>query len=245
MYMCGPKVKKPVYPAPLLLYGKELPWVPHASHLGHEIHQDCTMDMDTRMKRAAFIRNSSDIRNMFSFAMPSEVLRAITIYSTHFYGAMIWDLYGEVACQVYRSWNTCVKLVWGLPRSTHNYFVDNLLSGGFPSVRKKILSQYISFLLRLRKSVSPETRLMSGISAADVRSPTGKNCHNIAVEFQFNPWSSSPSLLKSSYSYYQVPHSDIWRLSLLTNLLDQRYEISACGEETETVDGLIDSLCSS
>ena len=66
----------------------------------------------------------------------------------------------------------------------------------------------------------------------------------MALEFQCNP-SLSPSYLKLRYTYYQVPDSDSWRLPLLTNLLEQRYEISACGEETETVDGFIESLCSS
>ena len=88
---------------------------------------------------------------------------------------MLWDLYGDVAGQVYCSWNTCVKLVWNLPRSTHNYFVDNMLAEDFPSVRRKILSQYISFSQRLRKSVSSEVRLMSFVAAADIRSNTGRN----------------------------------------------------------------------
>ena len=95
----------------------------HATHLGHELHQDCNMNMDIRMKRAQFIKNSSDVRDLFSFALPSQVLNAIQVYTSHFYGSMIWDLYGTMANQVYRSWDTQVKLVWGLPRSTHNYFV--------------------------------------------------------------------------------------------------------------------------
>ena len=78
------------------------------------------MDMDTKMKRAAFINNSTDIRHMFSFALPEQVLSAVSVYTAHFYGAMLWDLYGEMSGQVFRSWNTCVKLAWGLPRSTHN-----------------------------------------------------------------------------------------------------------------------------
>ena len=190
IYMCGPRVRNPVYPAALQLYGKDLPWVAHATHLGHELHQDCTMDRDTRMKRGAFITNSADVRNMFSFAMPGQVLNALNVYSTHFYGSMLWDLYGDMAGQVYRSWNTCVKLVWNLPRSTHNYFVDNLLAGDFPSVRKKILAQYVGFLQRLRKSVSQEVRLLSYIVADDIRSTTGKNCHNLKQEFDIDPWSS-------------------------------------------------------
>ena len=127
LYMCGPKNKNPVYPAPLQLYGRDLPWVQHASHLGHELHQDCTMNIDVSMKRASYIKSSVDTREMFHFALPCQVLSAISVYSAHFYGAMLWDLYGEMAGQVYRSWNTTVKLVWNLPRGTHNYFVDQLL----------------------------------------------------------------------------------------------------------------------
>ena len=191
MYMCGPAVKNPSYPVPLQLYGKDLPWVTHATHLGHELHQDCTMNMDTRMKRASFITNSTDIRTTFKFARPPHVLNAISVYSCHFTGSMLWDLYSESSGQMYRSWNTCVKLVWNLPRSTHNYFVDNLLARDFTSVRQRILSQYVSFLRRLRNSVSAEVRIMSVIAAADVRSTTGKNCYNIAREFDSNPWNTS------------------------------------------------------
>ena len=65
MYLVGKHIEKPIYPAPLKLYNEDLPFVTHATHLGHELNQDCTMDMDIRMKRAAFISNSVEIRNMF------------------------------------------------------------------------------------------------------------------------------------------------------------------------------------
>ena len=58
LYMVGPTVKNPVHPAPVKLYGTDLPWVTHATHLGHELNQDCTMNMNTRMKRAVFVRRS-------------------------------------------------------------------------------------------------------------------------------------------------------------------------------------------
>ena len=139
MYMCGPNVKSPKYPVPLKLYGKDLPWVRHANHLGHEISEDGSMNLDTNIKRADFIRKSSELRDLFSFALPLQVLGAVTVYSCHFYGSMLWDLFGENAGKVYRSWNTCVKLVWNVPRNTHNYFVENLLAKSFYSVRAQIL----------------------------------------------------------------------------------------------------------
>ena len=136
-----------------------------------------------------------------------------------FYSSMLWDLFGEMAGQVYRSWSTYVKLAWKLPRATHNYLVANLLSEGFISVREKILAQYVGFLRRLATSISPEIRMLSCIVAQDVRSPTGKNCLNLRNEFNPDPWLSSPSILKSKYSQYEVPETDKWRLPLLTTLL--------------------------
>ena len=245
LYMVGPKVKSPVYPAPLQLYGQDLPWVAHATHLGHELHQDCTMDMDTKMKRASFISSSTDIRNMFSFALPSQVLNAINVYSAHFYGAMLWDLFGDMAGQVYRCWNTCVKLVWDVPRSTHNYFVEHLLAKDWVSVREKILVQYVKFLQRLPRSVSAEVRILQNIVKGDVRSVTGKNCLKLSQEFSLDPSRDSASLFHGAYKLYGLPEQDDWRIPLLNTLLNQRYEMSACGEDLEIVSGLIESLCSS
>ena len=114
------------------------------------------MDMDIRMKRSSFIQNITVTRDFFSFALQEQVLKAVQTYSSHFYGSMIWGLYGAMTNQVFRSWNTTVKLVWNLPRPTHNYFVEHLLAKDMGSARQQILSQYIGFLKRLGRSVSKE-----------------------------------------------------------------------------------------
>ena len=139
MFICG-KVKDPVYQAPLQLYGLDLPWVTHATHLGHELHQDGTMEFDAKLKKANFIENSTEIREMFGFAHPNQVLSAVQTYACHFYGSMLWDLGGDMAGQVFRTWNTCVKLAWGIPRSSHNYFV-NFLASLLPAAKKRLLCQ--------------------------------------------------------------------------------------------------------
>ena len=244
MYMCGPNVKSPKYPVPLKLYGKDLPWVRHANHLGHEISEDGSMNLDTNIKRADFIRKSSELRDLFSFALPLQVLGAVTVYSCHFYGSMLWDLFGESAGKVYRSWNTCVKLVWNVPRNTHNYFVENLLAKSFYSVRAQILSQFISFVKRLRQSISHEVRLMCHISAADVRSQFGRNIDNLRLECDVDPWVAIPRNFKRNYRLYRTPDVDKWRVDLLDTLLIQRRDMDTMGEDTDMITGLIDSLCS-
>ena len=105
--------------------------------------------MDTRVKRAAYIKNSTDTRSEFCFDLPSQVLNAIKVYCASM-ASPLWDLYGVMANQVYKSWNTTVKLVWDLPRSTHN-FMEHHLAETFSSVRQSILAQYVGFIQRLEK----------------------------------------------------------------------------------------------
>ena len=189
------------------------------------------------------MNQSTDIWEIFSFANPDQVLNAVSIYTCHFYGAMLWDLFGDAAGQVYRSWNTCVKLAWDLPRSTHNYFVDNLLAGPLPSVRKKLLCQYVGFFQNLQHSACWEVRILARIAGTDGGSITGKNLRNIEDEFQLCPWTNSSETFKRCYKGYMVPTEDSWRLPLLGKLIGQRREMKFCEEETSTITGLIDSLC--
>ena len=58
----------------LQLYGKPLPWVSHATHLGHEFLKDGTMNLDAKMKRGSYIGRSLEVRDAFGFAAPTQVL---------------------------------------------------------------------------------------------------------------------------------------------------------------------------
>ena len=242
IYMCG-KMNNVQYPAPLQLYGVDLPWVVSAVHLGHELHQAGTMEHDAKVRRAIFIQNSTDIREMFEFAHPAQVLQAVNVYACHFYGYMLWNLYGPGAGQVFRSWNTCVKLAWGVPRWCHNYFVENVLSCGIPPVRQRVLGQYLGFFQKLLNSESSEIRLLASVVGRDTVSVTGSNLIILENEFGLDPWVSSSFQLAENYGDYNVPEEDEWRLPFLVKLLDQRREMIAMNEKTKTISELIDSLC--
>ena len=81
-------------------------WVQHATHLGHELNENGLMDHDCKCKRARFIENSTRIRETFSFAKATQLLTAIQIYCSDYYGSMLWDLFGEEAGKFFRCWNT-------------------------------------------------------------------------------------------------------------------------------------------
>ena len=155
---------------------------------------------------------------MFEFAHPAQVLQAINVYASHFYGSMLWNLYGVGAEQVFRSWNTCVKLAWGVPRWSHNYLFEHVLSCGIPSVRQKILGQYLGFFQKLLRSESPEIRLLANVAGHDVGSVTGSNLVKLEEEFGLDPWVSTSYQLGVQYSSYGVPAEDEWNLPLLVKL---------------------------
>ena len=76
LYMCG-KTNVMNYPANLKLNGRDLPFVKTATHLGHELSQECNMVQDTKIKRASFIDRSISIRETFDFAHPEQVLHSL------------------------------------------------------------------------------------------------------------------------------------------------------------------------
>ena len=243
--MTGTRLRHLSKPVPLQLCGQDLPWVASATHLGHELHQDASMDYDCRVKKAKFIDISTDIRETFKFAEKEQVLKAVQTYCSDFYGSMLWDLYGEQAAQYYRCWNTCVKMCWDLPRETHVYFVDNLLSCGFSTIRHQFLSWYVKFFRTLMKSPCKEVAVISKIVGRDASTTTGRNILNLFLETRLCPRTSPLSqfhdVLSSSTP---VPTGCNWTIDLLKKyLLIRRNQLTAC-EDTSYIDGLIDSLCS-
>ena len=243
LYFCGHM--EPVYPVPLKLGDHELPWVVHANHLGHELHQMCNMEFDVNIKRAQFIDTAVQIQNTFSFAQPSEVLVAVQVYAGHWYGSMLWDLYGDKADQLYKSWNTCAKIVWGVPRSTHTFLLDNLLVDQFFTVKQQLVGRYVNFVRGLLRSTSPEIAIVSNMMARCARSPTGKNLINIARETGLDPWTSQSWKVRAAVKRKEVPDGEGWRVQYLGKLLEARMDMSTRCEDLEDINTIINSLCSS
>ena len=122
IYVVGDK-KNVEKPALLFLCSRELPWVEQAEHLGCTITAKGDMEQDASIKRAKFISSSSEIREIFKFAAPAEIIKAMKIYCNSFHGSCLWDLQGEKAKQVYSAWDMAVKLIWGCPPWTRTYLL--------------------------------------------------------------------------------------------------------------------------
>ena len=173
VFMVGRK-KNLAKPAPLFLSGKALPYVPHATHLGHEFHESGKMEMDTRMRRGAYIGRSLEVQDAFSFAAPAETLGAVKLYCCDLYGGMLANLGGQPATQLMNCWGTTVKDVWRVPRPTHRVYA-RWLGSGFSSIREDLLSRWVKFFQSLVNGPSLEVAILARVAAADMRTTTAQN----------------------------------------------------------------------
>ena len=244
--MTGPHLKNAQKPVNLTLNDKILPWVNNATHLGNELHMDAHPDFDCNIKRARFIDSSLQIKETFSFAEPREILKAILIYCCDFYGSPLWNLYGAKAEQLYRCWNICVKLCWDLPRNTHNIYVRNFLSCNFPSIRTQCISRYTKYYKSLLSCPSKEVMVMARLVRFNALSTTGLNALNIRIETGRYPWEiSSREAREILSSKEKSVDSDVWRCWLLNGYIEIRNNLRAEMENTEYIENLIESLCTS
>ena len=234
-------------PAPLTLCGDQLPWVQSAVHLGHELHESGTMDHDATIKRAQFIDKSVEVRTMFDFAAPAEVLHAMKIYCSDYYGSMLWDLGGDKASQLYSAWDTAVKLTWSCPRWTRTFLMQKVLAGDLTSARTDILGRYGKFCRGLRTSVSQEIRVLFNLVSRDLQCTTGKNLKLVSDSAGLDPWTVWPRELKEALHQNQlvaIPNQELWKLEYLRSLLSQLQVAKQVAQEDRIkyIQGLIDSL---
>ena len=204
------------------------------------------MEQDCLIKRARFIDSSIQVREAFGFANPEELLKIIGIYCCDLYGSALWDLYGPAANQFYKCWNTSVKLCWDLPRMTHTHFVKGFLSCNLKTLRIQCIARYSKFIKSLIESSSNEVCILARIVSNDVSTNTGKNILNIKLETRESPAVSlSKNIEECLMNIDKSEPSVRWDVWLLEKYIAVRQDLCSSMNDTEYIDDLISSLCSS
>ena len=80
--------------------------------LGHKIPESGDMACDAKIKRALYIGKSMEVRDIFNFTSPPEVLTAQNKYYTSCYGCLAgWDLGSAAAKSYFAAQQVGMKLV--------------------------------------------------------------------------------------------------------------------------------------
>ena len=115
---------KTLTPEPIILEGKQLPWVDSWPHLGHLLHRDESLDHDLLQKRGQFIGKLHSLKQEFGNQDPIVYTKLVSIYLSSFYGSNLWDLFGEGANRLYKSWNIMIRMNFNLPRESHRFLLQ-------------------------------------------------------------------------------------------------------------------------
>ena len=112
----------------IVLCGNPLPWVDRLVHLGNIVTNRIDggqADMDCN-KAAKYVDKNCHINQEFDFAHPTSRMELNRIYNCHLSGCQLWDLYSTGADMFYSTYNGSIKVMAGLPYSTHRYLMEPL-----------------------------------------------------------------------------------------------------------------------
>ena len=198
------------------------------------------MDKDAAVKRARFIDRTVGLRESFYFAYPEQKIRAVQVYACDGYGSMLYDFSSSSCESFFKSWNTCMKLIWKVPRSTFTYLVEHVLAADFTSLRNQVYGRFASYFQNLFRSSSREVRHLARIVSRDARSVTCKNIQHLTTMSGLSPWDYSSAKIRENLPKTEVPAGDWWRPSFLRKLLVMRSR----GDHSPSMNKMTDFLCS-
>ena len=135
--------------------------------------------------------------------------------------------------------------MYDVPRSTHTYLVEDVLAKDFQTVKQQLVGRYVGFFRALLKSKSPEVQIVASMVGRCALSTTGSNLINIQRETGHDPWVEDSWKIQCSVTRAEVPLQDAFRVQYLKKLITARQEKKSQALETDELDRLIDSLCSS
>ena len=157
---------------------------------------------------------------------------------------MLWNLGSDTAEQFFKCWNTAVKLVYDVPRSTYTYLVEGFFSSSQPSLRNQVISRYAGFFRNLVNSPSKEVRFLVQVVKNDPRSTTCANMKYLRRKTGLNqPEAFGSARIRASLPAQEVPDKEKWRLGLITTLLMVRSENQLRQEDSKSICAMLDSLC--
>ena len=124
----------------------------------------------------------------------------------------------------FRSWRTCVKLAYGVPRWTKTFLVDHLLAENLVSAREEVLARFTGFVDKLATSPCREVRVLVALVKQDSRSVTGSNVALIEYESGLQLGKASVQQFRACLvaARPEVPAADFWRIPFLKKLLEDR-----------------------
>ena len=219
---CIAFLKKERYIRPVKLCGNELPWVKYGKHVGQNITNNPDgLKNDILVKRAKFINRNNTLRQEFSFADSDTLIQLNQIYNSDFSGSAVWDLFCREQEMLENSYSTAIRLMLGLPREAHRYFLEPL--SGRDHVKTDLIKRFLSFIQRIKKTKKTTLKYVLSVVALDVRSVTGRNLAKIRSRCNLETFDDiCPK--SSKVPFRKIPEGQEWRKNIAKEIIQTMNE---------------------
>ena len=226
------------------LCGNALPWVTFGKHVGQTITNKCDgLKKDILVKRAKFIDKNHTLRQKFYFAHPDTLLHLNQVFNSDFSGSNVWDLFCNEQEMLENSYSTAVRLMLGLPRDTHRYFIEPLSRR--LHIKSELIKRFLTFVCKIRRSKKTTLTYVLDMVEHDVSSVTGHNLYKIKERCEKE---NERFLLpqESVVSFRDVPEGEQWRVSLAKELVECKSDrLDVHGFERDELNIILTWICTS
>ena len=202
----------------LRLNGSELPWVKSSKHLGCTIEDNVPeMKKDLMEKRAVYINRVNELTQEFHFAHPLIKVRLNNIYNSSFYGSPLWNLFGEEAIRLEKTWNISMRIMLGLPRNSHKFFIEPLAETRH--IMTSLYGRYINFANSLTTSTKTILRKMVHRVKKDCRTNTGRNLRRLMLLSEGSNVDNIVTEKIQKRVYTQIPTGEGWKIEIAKEII--------------------------
>ena len=123
-------------------------------------------------KQATYINKVNELTQEFYFAHPLTKIRINNIFNSHYYGSALWDLFGIEALRLEKSRNVSQRIMLGIPRNSHRYFIEPL--SDTKHITFSLFKGYIKFVDSIESSSKSVLKRLLRIVRRNCRSNTEK-----------------------------------------------------------------------
>ena len=205
----------------ILLDGNELPWVESGQHIGNHLENSLNgMKKDMRIKRAAYIQRNCEITQEFHFYFPATKDHINRIYNLSFTGSPLWDLFSDSAISLEKTYNISVRNMYNLPRETHRYIIEPVT--GKMHLKLILIKRFLQFREQVAKCPKSLVKDLYNIFQYDASSLTGSNLRKIMLMCDKSSIKDVKVIDIDQLSYFKCPDNEVWRLSLINELVHIR-----------------------
>ena len=194
-------------------------------HLGNTIENKIDgMQKDISIKRARYINRQNNLSQEFYFAHPITKFTVNQIYNTDFTGSPLWDFNSECFESLCKTWNVSIRIMFDLPRTAHRYLIEPITEK--PHIQFTIMKRFLKFCEQLRVSNKSVLKSMIMHCQDNTMTRTGNNLRTIMLLTNDYSVLQIKPINLYSLTYKDIPEGEEWRVNILKELIDARYDRS-------------------